>query len=465
MTIDIAGFEKEMEKQRERARNARQEVESMQVQNEILTELKDESTFVGYTKVAATGTVVAILQDGKKVDMLEKDQEGQVVFNETPFYSESGGQVADTGIWTNDTVTAEVLDVQKAPNGQGLHQVKITKGTLKIGDTCLGQIDKQKRNAIIKNHTATHLLHQALKDVLGTHVNQAGSQVAPERLRFDFSHFGAIEETELKQIETIVNEKIWASIPLEIESMPIAEAKKKGAMALFGEKYGEIVRVVSIGDYSLELCGGCHVSNTNVIGLFKIVSESGIGAGIRRIEAVTGEYAYRYMNMYAELAEHLAKQAKSTVKGLPAKIAQLQTELRTLQKTNESLIAKISHMQSANLIHQVKDVGGVSVIAAVVPSVDMNHLRQMVDDLKNRIESVIIVLGCTDGEKVNLTIGITKDLVKQGYHAGKLIKEVAAICGGGGGGRPDMAQAGGKNPDSLHTAIEAVTSLVQEQKK
>lgn len=465
MTIDIAGFEKEMEKQRERARNARQEVESMQVQNEILTELKDESTFVGYTKVAATGTVVAILQDGKKVDMLEKDQEGQVVFNETPFYSESGGQVADTGIWTNDTVTVEVLDVQKAPNGQGLHQVKITKGTLKIGDTCLGQIDKQKRNAIIKNHTATHLLHQALKDVLGTHVNQAGSQVAPERLRFDFSHFGAIEETELKQIETIVNEKIWASIPLEIESMPIAEAKEKGAMALFGEKYGEIVRVVSIGDYSLELCGGCHVSNTNVIGLFKIVSESGIGAGIRRIEAVTGEYAYRYMNMYAELAEHLAKQAKSTVKGLPAKIAQLQTELRTLQKTNESLTAKISHMQSANLIHQVKDVGSVSVIAAVVPSVDMNHLRQMVDDLKNRIESVIIVLGCTDGEKVNLTIGITKDLVKQGYHAGKLIKEVAAICGGGGGGRPDMAQAGGKNPDSLHTAIEAVTSLVQEQKK
>ena len=437
----------------------------MQVQNEVLTKLKDVSTFVGYTKTSAKGTVLAILQDGQKVENLKEGAEGQIIFSETPFYSESGGQVADSGFWTNDTMIAEVSDVQKAPNGQGLHQVKIVKGSIKVGDVCFGQIHEKNRNDITKNHTATHLLHQALKDVLGTHVNQAGSQVAPERLRFDFTHFGAIEEEELKQIEAIVNEKIWASIPLQIESMPIADAKAKGAMALFGEKYGEIVRVVEIGDYSLELCGGCHVTNTNAIGLFKVVSESGIGAGIRRIEAVTGEYAYHHMNLYLTLANDLAKQVKSTVKELPSRITQLQNEIRTLQKVNTSLTGKLSHMEVASLVHKAQNVNGVSVIAAVVPDVDMNHLRQMVDDLKNQSDSVIIVLGCTNGEKVNLSVGITKDLVEKGYHAGKLIKEVATLCGGGGGGRPDMAQAGGKNPSALGVAIDSVTRFVEAQGK
>ena len=463
MTLDIEGFEAEMEKQRERARNARQEVESMQVQNEVLTNLKDASTFVGYTQMSAEGKVIAIIKDGQKVEQLAVGEEGQVMFSETPFYSESGGQVADLGIWENGQMHAEVSDVKKAPNGQALHQMKIVSGSLKVGDVCHGQINEENRRAITKNHTATHLLHQALKDVLGTHVNQAGSQVTADRLRFDFTHFAAIDETDVEKIENIVNEKIWASLPLHIENMKIADAKAKGAMALFGEKYGEIVRVVQIGDYSLELCGGCHVTNTNIIGLFKIVSESGIGTGVRRIEAVTGAYAYRHMNTYLTLANDLAKQVKSTVRELPTKVQQLQNEIRSLQKANESLTSKLSHMEVANLVHKAVNVDGVSVIAAAVPSVDMNHLRQMVDDLKNQSESVIIVLGCTNENKVNLSVGITKDLVAKGYHAGKLIKEVASVCGGGGGGRPDMAQAGGKNPAALPAAIEAVAGFVKQQ--
>jgi alanyl-tRNA synthetase len=313
----------------------------------------------------------------------------------------------------------------------------------------------------VKNHTATHLLHQALKDTLGTHVNQAGSLVQAERLRFDFSHFGQITPEELEKIEAIVNEKIWQSLGVTIDLKDIEEAKAMGAMALFGEKYGKIVRVVQIGDYSLELCGGCHVPNTAVIGLFKIVSESGIGAGTRRIEAVTGAGAYKLMADQITLLKESASKLKTNLKDVPARIDAVLAETKELQRENESLSAKLSNIEAGNLVSNVKEVNGVNVLVAKVQDTDMNNLRVMADDLKQKLDSVVLVLGSAQGDKVNLIAGVTKDLIDRGYHAGKLIKEVATRCGGGGGGRPDMAQAGGKDPAKLDAALDFVEEWVR----
>ncbi len=307
MTVDHEGFENEMEKQRERARAARQDVDSMQVQGGVLGEVKVASEFVGYGTVATESNVVALVKNGEYTDSLQVGEEGQLMLDVTPFYAESGGQIADRGCLLADGVKVLVKDVQKAPNGQNLHQVVVEEGTLTKDAAVKAIIDTKNRSSVVKNHTATHLLHQALKDVLGTHVNQAGSLVTSERLRFDFSHFGQVQADELEKIERIVNEKIWESIDVEISQKAIEEAKEMGAMALFGEKYGDVVRVVQVGDYSLELCGGCHIDNTASIGIFKIVAESGIGAGIRRIEAVTGKSAYELMNDQVGLLKEAAE--------------------------------------------------------------------------------------------------------------------------------------------------------------
>src|SRR5690606_6890089 len=342
-------------------------------------------------------------------------------------------------------VSVHVTEVQKAPNGQNLHTAVIQEGTLENGVQVLAQVDELNRKKIEKNHTATHLLHQALKDVLGTHVNQAGSYVGPDRLRFDFSHFGQVKQEELEAIEKIVNEKIWANLPVTIANKNIDEAKAMGAMALFGEKYGEVVRVVSIGDYSLELCGGCHVPNSATIGLCKIVSESGIGAGTRRIEAVTSEGAFELMNneimQFYKVAELLKAKPKDTVHRTEVVLQ----ELKELQRENESLAAKLANIEAGSILDRVIEVDGVKLLSQKVQVQDMNTLRNMADDLKKKIGSGIIVLGAVQGEKVSIISTITEDLIKKGYHAGKLVKEVATRCGGGGGGRPDMAQAGGKN--------------------
>lgn len=284
MTVDHEGFEEEMNQQRERARNARQDVGSMQVQGGALRDVTDESTFVGYSQTKADANIIVLLQDGQLIEEAHEGESVQIILDETPFYAESGGQIGDKGYLRNEQAVVRIKDVQKAPNGQHVHEGVVESGIVQKGLHVTAEVEDHMRSGVIKNHTATHLLHQALKDVLGTHVNQAGSLVTENRLRFDFSHFGQVTKEELEQIERIVNEKIWASIPVSIDLKPIAEAKEMGAMALFGEKYGDIVRVVQVGDYSLELCGGCHVRNTAEIGLFKIVSESGIGAGTRRIE-------------------------------------------------------------------------------------------------------------------------------------------------------------------------------------
>ncbi|CAK6476164.1 alanine--tRNA ligase [Peribacillus frigoritolerans] len=460
MTVDQAGFEKEMDAQRERARSARQDVDSMQIQGGVLGDIKVESEFVGYDQVAVEAKVAAIIQNGELVTEAQEGEEVQVILDKTPFYAESGGQIADIGTMASESVKVDVLDVQKAPNGQNLHRVTVTAGTLTADSHIVAAVNQENRIHITKNHTATHLLHQALKDVLGTHVNQAGSLVQAERLRFDFSHFGQITAEEIEQIETIVNEKIWQSLQVNTDYKNIEEAKAMGAMALFGEKYGKIVRVVQIGDYSLELCGGVHVPNTAVIGLFKIVSESGIGAGTRRIEAVTGAGAYKLMTDQIGVLKDAAAKLKTNLKDVPSRIETVLAEVKDLHRENESLTAKLSNIEASSLVSNVKDVNGVQVLVAKVQATDMNNLRAMADDLKQKLDSVIIVLGSAQGDKVNLIAGVTKDYIDRGFHAGKLVKEVASRCGGGGGGRPDMAQAGGKDPEKLDGALNFVEEWV-----
>ncbi|WP_144639793.1 alanine--tRNA ligase [Bacillus cereus] len=465
MTVDHEGFENEMEKQRERARAARQDVDSMQVQGGVLGEIKVASEFVGYGTVATESNVVALVKNGEYTDSLQAGEEGQLILDVTPFYAESGGQIADRGYLLADGVKVLVKDVQKAPNGQNLHKVVVEEGTLTKDAAVKAIIDTKNRSSVVKNHTATHLLHQALKDVLGTHVNQAGSLVTSERLRFDFSHFGQVQADELEKIERMVNEKIWESIDVEISQKAIEEAKEMGAMALFGEKYGDVVRVVQVGDYSLELCGGCHVDNTASIGIFKIVAESGIGAGTRRIEAVTGKSAYELMNDQVGLLKEAAGKMKTNPKDILTRVDGLFAEVKQLQKENESLAAKLSNIEAGNLTDSVMTVDGVNVLAAKVNVADMNNLRTMMDDLKNKLESAVVVLASVNDDKVNILAGVTKDLISQGYHAGKLVKEVASRCGGGGGGRPDMAQAGGKNPAQVEEALAFVQEYVKSVSK
>jgi alanyl-tRNA synthetase len=461
MKVDHQGFEKEMELQRERARSARQDVGSMQVQGGILGEITTASKFVGYDTLETTANVVAIIKDGQLVEQVTAGEEFHFILDETPFYAESGGQIADKGTIEANGLKVAIKDVQKAPNGQNLHHAVVETGTLTQNSSVVAKVDGNNRTQIIKNHTATHLLHQALKDVLGTHVNQAGSLVEPDRLRFDFSHFGQITEEELEKIESIVNEKIWQSIAVNTEFKPIAEAKAMGAMALFGEKYGDIVRVVQVGDYSLELCGGCHVPNTSVIGLFKIASESGIGAGTRRIEAVTGEAAYKALNDQLAILKSAAAKLKTSPKDVPSRIDTILAEAKQLQRENESLAAKLGNIEAGSLASKVKEINGVPVIAARVQAADMNSLRNMADDLKQKLGSAVILLGSADNGKVNLIAGVTKDLIEKGFHAGKLVKEAANVCGGGGGGRPDMAQAGGKDPAKLDNALQIVEDWVK----
>jgi alanyl-tRNA synthetase len=459
--VDHEGFEKEMENQRDRARKARHEVGSMQVQGGILGDIKVESEFVGYQTLKTNAKVVAIVKDNELVHEAKEGEEIQFILKQTPFYAESGGQVADEGTLEADGLFVVVKDVQKAPNGQNLHRAIIKQGTLKMDQDVFAEVDIVSRNKTIKNHSATHLLHQALKEVLGAHVNQAGSLVEPNRLRFDFSHFGQITPDELVRIESIVNEKIWSSLPVSTDLKKIDEARAMGAMALFGEKYGEIVRVVSMGDYSLELCGGCHVPNTSTIGIFKIVSEGGIGAGTRRIEAVTGEAAYHLMNEQIQRLNQASEKLKTNPKDIVTRIDHVQAEIKDLQRENESLSAKLSNIEAGSLTESAKEIDGVKLIASKVQATDANNLRNMVDDLKEKLGSGIVILGTVQDDKVNIIAGVTKDLVEKGYHAGKLVKEVATRCGGGGGGRPDLAQAGGKDPQKLDSALQYVEEWIK----
>ncbi|MEX3621984.1 alanine--tRNA ligase [Viridibacillus arvi] len=461
MTVDHEGFEKEMEAQRNRARAARQDVDSMHVQSEVLANLNQESTFVGYETLTTHTKVVAIVANGQEVKEASEGEEVLVILSETPFYAESGGQIADHGTISNDSFTASIKDVQKSPNGQNLHTVIIETGEMHIEDEVHAIVDRDARNQTIKNHTATHLLQRALKDTLGDHVNQAGSYVGPDRLRFDFSHFGQVTKEELETIEQIVNEKIWGDIAVIIENKAIDEAKAMGAMALFGEKYGDVVRVVQVGDYSLELCGGIHVDRTSQIGFFKIVSESGIGAGTRRLEAVTGKAAFVAAKEEQHILEQAAALLKANPKDLVARVEGLQHDYKEQQRENAALSSKIANAQASNILSAAKEIGEVTVLATKVEAKDNNQLRQLMDDLKEKMKNSIIVLGATEGDKVMLIAGVTKDIAGGNYHAGNIVKQVAEQCGGKGGGRPDMAMAGAKDGSKLAEALESVYDYVK----
>ncbi|MEW4611640.1 alanine--tRNA ligase [Enterococcus faecalis] len=457
LKVDHAGFETEMEAQRERARSARSKETSMGVQSALLTDIKVESKFVGYTELTHDSELFVIIQGDALVNEASAGT-AELIFAETPFYAEMGGQIADRGYVKNTAgeVVANVVDVKKAPNGQFLHKVEVL-APLAEGQIYQLQVDERMRTRILKNHTATHLLHRALKDVLGEHANQAGSLVAPGHLRFDFTHFGQVASEELARMEAIVNEKIWEAIPVVTIETDIDTAKNMGAMALFGEKYGKEVRVVNIGDYSIELCGGTHVANTEDIGIFKIVSESGIGAGVRRIEAVTSKEAYQLLQEEERQLKEIATLVKSPqLKEVVTKTEQLQQQLRDLQKENEQLAGKLANQQAGDIFKDVKDINGVRYIAAQVNVKDMNQLRQLADQWKQKELSDVLVLATAQDEKVSLLAAMTKDMNGKGLKAGDLIKAIAPKVGGGGGGRPDMAQAGGKNPAGIADALAEV---------
>ena len=457
LKVDHAGFETEMEAQRERARSARSKETSMGVQSALLTDIKVESKFVGYTELTHDSELFVIIQGDALVNEASAGT-AELIFAETPFYAEMGGQIADRGYVKNTAgeVVANVVDVKKAPNGQFLHKVEVL-APLAEGQIYQLQVDERMRTRILKNHTATHLLHRALKDVLGEHANQAGSLVAPGHLRFDFTHFGQVTSEELARMEAIVNEKIWEAIPVVTIETDIDTAKNMGAMALFGEKYGKEVRVVNIGDYSIELCGGTHVANTEDIGIFKIVSESGIGAGVRRIEAVTSKEAYQLLQEEERQLKEIATLVKSPqLKEVVTKTEQLQQQLRDLQKENEQLAGKLANQQAGDIFKDVKDINGVRYIAAQVNVKDMNQLRQLADQWKQKELSDVLVLATAQDEKVSLLAAKTKDMNGKGLKAGDLIKAIAPKVGGGGGGRPDMAQAGGKNPAGIADALAEV---------
>ena len=456
LKIDEAGFEAAMQAQRERAQQASQFGSDY---NELL-KLEQTTEFTGYDLVEGQCTVLELVHDNKLVDRLTDGQQGLVVLNETPFYAESGGQVGDTGTLTFGDATFSVEDTQKMGNAF-VHKGTVS-GTLEKGQSLSAQIDTVNREAIKKNHSATHLLHAALREILGEHVTQKGSLVDGQRLRFDFSHFEAVSAEQILQIEQRVNEEIRANHSLTTQLMDLDEAKASGAMALFGEKYDEKVRVVTMGPFSVELCGGTHVQRTGDIGLFKITAESGIASGVRRIEAVSGEGALAFVQSQQQLLQQLGGLLKVDASGLVDRVSGLQAQAKELEKSLSAAKQKLVSAQGADILGQSIDINGVNVLVSQLDGVEAKALRGMMDDLKNRIGEGIIVLGVANAGKVNLIVGVTKALTSK-VKAGELVNHVAAQVGGKGGGRPDMAQAGGDNPDNLPTALASVASWLTDK--
>lgn len=465
ISVDEEGFQAAMKVQRETARAAREVTNYMGADVTVYESIDPSvtSTFVGYDHLSWKSPVTVLTTDTELVEALSEGQKGTIFVEETPFYATSGGQEADQGVIRTAEGEFQVEDVVKLLGGKIGHVGIVTKGMLKVGDEAELTVDQEKRSLSANNHSATHLLHKALRMVLGTHVEQAGSSVNEDRLRFDFTHFSALTPEEIKKVEEIVNEQIQKNLAVKVENMPIEEARKTGAAALFGEKYGDIVRVVSMGDFSIEFCGGTHVSNTGVITAFKIISETGVAAGVRRIEALT---AKGLMNYYSELEEKLhraAKLLKASPDKLEEKITHVLAESKELRAEVESLKSKLAKDAMGDVTDQITEVKGLSLLAARIEGVDMNGLRELGDQMKEKLgEGVIVLASAVDG-KVSLMAMATEGAVKQGAHAGNLIKGIASLVGGGGGGRPNMAQAGGKNPAGIDEAIGKVKEVLEAQ--
>lgn len=465
--VDEAGFKAAMNKQRETARNARKTTNYMGADVTVYQSIDPALTteFIGYDSLVCDSKITALTTETELVEALTDGENGTIVTEKTVFYGTMGGQQGDVGYIVSDKGEFKVEDTIHLQGGKVGHVGRMIKGMLQTGDVVTLKVDEANRQNTGKNHSATHLLQKALRTVLGNHVEQAGSFVDGDKLRFDFTHFSALTPDEITQVEDLVNEKIREALPVKTEVMSLDEAKKSGAMALFGEKYGDTVRVVKMGDFSTELCGGTHISNTGVITFFKILSETGIAAGVRRIEALTGDGLMRYYQETEKELHEAAKAVKATPASLTSKIEALLEEIKALHSENEKLKSRLAKDSLGNVMDQVKEVKGVKVLAAKVNDVDMNGLRNLGDQLKDKLgEGVIVIASVQDG-KVNLMATVTDEAQKKGAHAGNLIKSIASLVGGGGGGKPNMAQAGGKNPAGVDACLLKVEEVVAEQVK
>ena len=465
MTVDEDGFKTAMKEQREKARKARKTTNYMGADVTVYQSIPAEitTTFVGYDRLVHDSKISVLTTDTELVEALTDGQSGTVIVDETPFYGTMGGQTGDTGVIVGANGTFKVEDTIHLQGGKIGHVGRMTSGMLAVGETVTLKVEESGRRATEKNHSATHLLQKALRTVLGDHVEQSGSLVTPDRLRFDFTHFSAMTDAEIKKVEDLVNKEIKENLDVVTQEMTLDEAKKTGAMALFGEKYGEKVRVVKMGDFSSELCGGTHVANTGSIHAFRILSETGIAAGVRRIEALTGDgLMAHYRNEEDELFA-AARAAKTSPAELKGKIESMMEELKALHSENEKLKSRLAGESLGDVMDRVREIGGVKVLAAKVEGVDMNGLRGLGDQLKDKLgEGVIVLASVLDG-KVNLMVTATDAAQKKGAHAGNLIKEIVSLVGGGGGGRPNMAQAGGKNPAGVDAALEKAYEVAAEQ--
>jgi len=466
LKVDLEGFNRAMDEQRQKARSARQEVNAWDLAITVQNQAGNlpATIFTGYDVLENEAEVLVLLKDGELIPEAGEGDEVYLIFERTPFYPEGGGQAADTGEIIAARGKIRIVNTKKMPDGKIVHQ-GITSGVINTGEKVKLFVNEAARRNIANNHTGTHLLQKALQIVLGDHVHQAGSFVEEARLRFDFTHFASLTAEELHKIEDIINEKIADSLDVKTKEMTLDEAKRTGAMALFGEKYGEIARVIQIEDFSKELCGGTHVRNTSQLGLFKIVSESAVGSGLRRIEAVTGQGVRQYLAGKEADLEELASLLKTPVPEIPQRVRGLMEELKQKEKVLEQLEHKFAQLQVKETFEQVKKVQDVSLLVSRVEARDMETLRNMADMFRDKLGSGVIVLGTVMEEKVNFVVTATKDVTVKGVHAGKLIKEIAALTGGGGGGRPEMAQAGGKDVTKLAEALSAVTKLVENQLK
>ena len=465
MTIDEDGFSAAMQKQKETARSRRAKSNYMGADVTVYEAIDPAVTseFVGYDRLEEQSEITVLTTDTELVQALADGDMGTVIVNRTPFYATMGGQEADTGIIRTDSAEFMVEDTVKLLGGKIGHVGRVTKGMFRVGDKVTLSVNEENRLATCKNHSATHLLQKALKMVLGGHVEQAGSLVNGDRLRFDFTHFQAMTPEEIQKVEAIVNEKIAGQLPGETKVMSLEDAKKTGAMALFGEKYGETVRVVNMSEFSKEFCGGTHVNNTGAISMFKIISENGVAAGVRRLEALTGTGVIKYYSELEQNLESAAKAARTDTANLTAKIESLQEEIKALHSENESLKSKLANNSIGDVMNQVEEVNGIQILAAEVPEMDMNGLRNLGDSLKEKLNGGVVVLASAQGgDKVNLMVMADDAAVKAGVHAGNIVKAIAPKVGGGGGGRPNMAQAGGKNPDGIPEALAEAKSILKK---
>lgn len=464
-SVDEEGFHAAMENQRQTARDARETTNYMGADVNIYQSIDAsvESTFVGYDRLVHESAVTVLTTKDAIVEELVAGQEGTILVEETPMYATMGGQVADTGVITAPGGKFVVEDVIKLQGTKIGHVGRVTEGVIRTGEKVTLTVDEERRNLTCNNHSATHLVQKALRMVLGSHVEQKGSLVDSDKLRFDFTHFSPVTAEEIAQVEEIVNKEIAADLEVVTKEMSIEDAKKTGAMALFGEKYGEVVRVVQMGEFSSELCGGTHVGSTGQISAFKIVSESGIAAGVRRIEALTGSALYRYYNTMEKELQEVSRILKTTLDGVAAKAASLQEELKQLQKENDKLKAKLAKEAAGDVLADAIEIDGIHILAKQLTDVDMNGMRDLGDEAKQKLGEAFLVFACEAGGKANLISMATEGAMKKGAHAGNLIKEIAALVGGGGGGRPNMAQAGGKNPAAIPEALDRALDVMKQQ--